>query len=49
MATMPTRADVWLVDLGMVATVRPCVGAVGRFSVLAAGRQGSRDPVGGRH
>ena len=25
MATMPTRADVWLVDLGMVAKVRPCL------------------------
>lgn len=24
MATMPTRAEVWLVDLGMVAKVRPC-------------------------
>jgi len=23
MATMPTRGDVWLVDLGMVAKVRP--------------------------
>ncbi|WP_231741814.1 type II toxin-antitoxin system PemK/MazF family toxin [Stieleria varia] len=22
---MPTRADVWLVDLGMVAKVRPCL------------------------
>jgi mRNA interferase MazF len=25
MATMPTRGDVWLVDLGMVAKVRPCL------------------------
>ena len=25
MAVMPTRADVWLVDLGMVAKVRPCL------------------------
>ena len=25
MATMPARADVWLVDLGMVAKVRPCL------------------------
>ena len=25
MATMPTRADVWLVDLGVVAKVRPCL------------------------
>jgi len=25
MSTMPTRADVWLVDLGMVAKVRPCL------------------------
>ena len=25
MAAMPTRADVWLVDLGMVAKVRPCL------------------------
>jgi mRNA interferase MazF len=25
MATVPTRGDVWLVDLGMVAKVRPCV------------------------
>ena len=25
MATTPTRGDVWLVDLGMVAKVRPCL------------------------
>jgi len=25
MATMPNRGDVWLVDLGMVAKVRPCL------------------------
>lgn len=25
MATMPTRGDVWLVDLGMVAKLRPCL------------------------
>jgi mRNA interferase MazF len=25
MATKPTRGDVWLVDLGMVAKVRPCL------------------------
>ena len=25
MSTKPTRADVWLVDLGMVAKVRPCL------------------------
>jgi mRNA interferase MazF len=25
MATMPNRADVWLVDLGLVAKVRPCL------------------------
>lgn len=25
MATTPTRGDVWLVDLGMVAKVRPCM------------------------
>lgn len=25
MATLPTRGDVWLVDLGMVAKVRPCL------------------------
>ena len=25
MATMTTRGDVWLVDLGMVAKVRPCL------------------------
>ena len=25
MAMMPIRADVWLVDLGMVAKVRPCL------------------------
>lgn len=25
MATMSTRGDVWLVDLGMVAKVRPCL------------------------
>ena len=25
MATMPTRGDVWLVDLGMLAKVRPCL------------------------
>lgn len=25
MATMPTRGDVWLVDLGMVAKIRPCL------------------------
>jgi mRNA interferase MazF len=25
MATRPTRGDVWLVDLGMVAKVRPCL------------------------
>ena len=25
MATMPKRGDVWLVDLGMVAKVRPCL------------------------
>jgi len=25
MATMPSRGDVWLVDLGMVAKVRPCL------------------------
>ena len=25
MATMPMRGDVWLVDLGMVAKVRPCL------------------------
>lgn len=25
MSTMPIRADVWLVDLGMVAKVRPCL------------------------
>lgn len=25
MATMPIRDDVWLVDLGMVAKVRPCL------------------------
>ncbi len=25
MATIPTRGDVWLVDLGMVAKVRPCL------------------------
>jgi mRNA interferase MazF len=25
MAAMPTRGDVWLVDLGMVAKVRPCL------------------------
>lgn len=25
MATKPSRAEVWLVDLGMVAKVRPCL------------------------
>lgn len=25
MATSPTRGDVWLVDLGMAAKVRPCL------------------------
>ena len=25
MATKPTRTEVWLVDLGMVAKVRPCL------------------------
>ena len=25
MATAPTRGDVWLVDLGMVAKIRPCL------------------------
>ena len=25
MAMKPTRGEVWLVDLGMVAKVRPCV------------------------
>ena len=25
MATMPNRAEVWLVDLGIVAKVRPCL------------------------
>jgi len=25
MATMPTRGDCWIVDLGMVAKVRPCL------------------------
>lgn len=25
MSTKPTRAEVWLVDLGMVAKVRPCL------------------------
>lgn len=25
MATTPTRGEVWLVDLGMVAKVRPCL------------------------
>ncbi len=25
MATTPTRGDVWLVDLGMLAKVRPCL------------------------
>lgn len=25
MATVPIRGDVWLVDLGMVAKVRPCL------------------------
>ena len=25
MATMPNRGDVWLVDLGVVAKVRPCL------------------------
>ena len=25
MATIPTRGDVWLVDLGVVAKVRPCL------------------------
>ena len=25
MPAMPTRGDVWLVDLGMVAKVRPCL------------------------
>ena len=25
MATMPTRGDVWLVDLGMVAKIRQCL------------------------
>ncbi len=25
MATIPNRGDVWLVDLGMVAKVRPCL------------------------
>ena len=25
MATVPKRGDVWLVDLGMVAKVRPCL------------------------
>ena len=25
MTTMPIRAEVWLVDLGMVAKVRPCL------------------------
>ena len=25
MAAIPTRGDVWLVDLGMVAKVRPCL------------------------
>ncbi len=25
MATKPTRGEVWLVDLGMVAKVRPCL------------------------
>ena len=25
MATMPTRGDCWIVDLGMVAKIRPCL------------------------
>lgn len=25
MATMPTRGDCWIVDLGMLAKVRPCL------------------------
>ena len=38
MATMPTRADVWLVDLGMVAKVRPCL-------VLSVPADGDNDRV----
>lgn len=38
MATMPTRGDVWLVDLGMVAKVRPCL-------VLSIPADGENDRV----